>query len=82
MLATAIAGALAYSVLGATDITWGNVAPETASSGVASAIASGDITWEVAPEDAKGDITWGNAVPADAHGDITWGSGPTTVVGA
>ncbi len=56
VLATAFAGALAYGVLGATDITWGG-AP-SASSHVA-AIPAGDITWGgVAPKDAKGDITW------------------------
>ncbi|MEU8508279.1 5'-nucleotidase, partial [Streptomyces brevispora] len=57
MLATAFAGALAYGVLGATDITW-QVAPDTVSSDVASAASAGDITWEVAPGNVQGDITW------------------------
>lgn len=58
VLATAFAGALAYGVLGATDITW-QVAPDTASSHVAAA-PLGDITWGgVAPKEAMGDITWG-----------------------
>lgn len=63
VLATAFAGALAYGVLGASDITW-EVAPRTASSHVAAA--------------PLGDITWGGAAPKDAKADITWGSTPTS----
>lgn len=57
VLATAFAGALAYGVLGATDITWG-AAPDSASSHVAAPV---------------GDITWGGGAPKDVEGDITWG---------
>lgn len=63
VLATAFAGALAYGVLGATDITWQN-APATVASDVVAAPAPVDITWPVAPLDSNNDITWGNASPS------------------
>lgn len=62
VLATAFVGALAYGVLGATDITW-PVGPHAVPSEVATAAGAGDITWGVAPKD----ITWGSAAtPAGA----------------